>query len=157
MIAEAIDLRLLMLHSNYFRYEAVEKTRFSEEAGEDEKSGNLNKPVLVVFVCSENLDEKDPLEVAKKSAEEIIDIARQVKAKNVVLHSFAHLSTSLSSPNVARKIINEMHRILTSMGYNSIKTPFGWRDSFELRVKSHPISKVSRTVLPSSHSENREP
>jgi len=137
-----------MLHSEYFRYEAVEKTRFSEEAGEDEKSGNLNEPVLVVFVCSESVDEKNPPEVAKKSVEAIIDIAKRVKETNVVLHSFAHLSDSLSSPDVAKKIINEMHRILTSMGYNSMKTPFGWRDSFELRVKSHPVSKVSRRVLP---------
>jgi len=146
-----------MLHSEYFRYEAVEKTRFSEEASAGEKSGDLNEPVLVVLVCSENLDEKNPIEVAKKSVEAIVDIAKRVKAKNVVLHSFAHLSDSLSSPNVARKIINEMHRNLTSMGYNSMKTPFGWRDSFELRVKSHPISKVSRKVLPSSHLANREP
>ena len=139
-----------MLHSNYFRYEVVKKTRFSEEISRDERIRNVNEPVLVIFVCSESVDEKDPFQVATRAAEAIIDIAKQVKTKNVVLHSFAHLSSSLSSPDVARKIINEMHRVLTSKGYTSLKTPFGWRDTFELCVKSHPVSKVSRTVLPSS-------
>ena len=141
-------MRLLMLHSDYFRYEAVEKTRFSEEISKGEKFGNVDEPVLVVFVCSEDVDEKDPFQVAGKAVEAIVDIAKQVKASNIVLHSFAHLSNSLSSPDVAKKVIVEMHRVLTSMGYNSMKTPFGWRDTFELRVKSHPVSKVSRRVLP---------
>jgi len=141
-------MRLLMLHSDYFMYEAVEKTRFSEEMNKGERAGNVDEPVLVVFVCSEDVDEKDPFQVAGKAVEAIVDIAKQVKASNIVLHSFAHLSNSLSSPDVAKKVITEMHRILVSMGYHSVKTPFGWRDTFELRVKSHPVSKVSRRVLP---------
>lgn len=141
-------MRLLMLHSDYFKYEAEEKTRFSEEISKGEKVGNVDEPVLVVFVCSEEVDEKDPFQVAEKAVEAIIDIAKQVKASNIVLHSFAHLSNSLSSPDVAKKVITEMHRILISTGYHSVKTPFGWRDTFELRVKSHPVSKVSRRVLP---------
>jgi len=102
----------------------------------------------VVFVCSEDVDETDPFHVAEKAVGAIIDIAKQVKASNIVLHSFAHLSNSLSSPDVAKKAIAEMHGILNSMGYHVVKTPFGWRDTFELRVKSHPVSKVSRRVLP---------
>jgi len=136
-----------MLHSDYFKYEVMEKTRFSEEITKNEKRGDMNEPVLVVLVCSEKSDEKDPNIVAEKAVDAIIDIIRQVKALNVVLHSFAHLSDSLSSPSVAKIIIDRMHHMLTLKGYNVLKTPFGWRDTFELRVKSHPISKVSRSVL----------
>jgi len=142
------NVRLLMLHSDYFKYQVVERTRFSEDVDEAEKSGIINEPVLVVFVCSEKVDEAGASQVARKAAEEIINIASQVGTDNVVLHSFAHLSNSLSSPKIAKKIIGEIHQNLSSRGYRSVKTPFGWRDTFELRVKSHPVSKVSRKILP---------
>lgn len=137
-----------MLHADYFKYEAVEKTRVSEEVDENERWGGVNEPVLVVFACSEKIDERDPTLVAKRTVELVIDIAKQVKVRNIVLHSFAHLSDSLSSPDVAKRVINEMDQMLKSSGYCSSKTPFGWRDSFELRTKSHPVSKVSRKIVP---------
>ncbi len=137
-----------MLHCDYFRYEVVERTRLSEEVDEEEISGKVDESVLVIFISSEKVDEKDPIKVAKKSVEEIIEIAKQVKEKNIVLHSFAHLSDDLSSPHTAKRIINEIKLHLHSKNYNVLKTPFGWRDKFELCVKSHPVSKVSRKVMP---------
>jgi len=137
-----------MLHCDYFRYEVVGRTRLSEEVDEKEMSGKVDESVLVVFISSEKVDEKDPEKVAKKSVEEIIDIAKQVKEKNIVLHSFAHLSDDLSSPHIAKRIIEDIKLHLHSKNYNVLKTPFGWRDKFELCVKSHPVSKVSRRVMP---------
>lgn len=142
-------MRLLMLHSDYFRYECVQKTPFSEEVDEGGRRGYVKEPVLVVLISSEKKDEGSPPEVARKAVEAILDIAGRVKASNIVLHSFAHLSDELSSPNVAKVVIDEMEKILASKGgYRVLKTPFGWRDTFELRVKGHPISKVYRKVVP---------
>jgi len=142
-------VRLLMLHSDYFRYECVQKTPFSEEVDEGGRRGYVKEPVLVVLISSEKKDEGSPPEVARKAVEAILDIAGRVKASNIVLHSFAHLSDELSSPNVAKVVIDEMEKILASKGgYRVLKTPFGWRDTFELRVKGHPISKVYRKVVP---------
>ena len=141
-------MKVLMLHADYFKYEATEKTHVSEEVDETARLGGVNEPVLVVFVCSEKIDERDPTRIATRTVKSVIDIAKQVKVGNIVLHSFAHLSDSLSSPNVAKRVINEMDRVLKSSGYYSCKTPFGWRDVFELRTKSHPISKVSRKIIP---------
>jgi len=137
-----------MLHCDYFRYEVVDRTRLSEEVDEEEMRGKVGESVLVVFISSEKVDEKDPAKVLKKSVEEIIDIAKQVKEKNIVLHSFAHLSDDLSSPHTAKRIIDDIKLHLESKNYNVLKTPFGWRDKFELCVKSHPLSKVSRRVTP---------
>jgi threonyl-tRNA synthetase len=142
-------VRLLMLHSDYFRYECVQKTPFSEEVDEGGRRGYVKEPVLVVLISSEKKDEGSPPEVARKAVEAILDIAGRVKASNIVLHSFAHLSDELSSPDVAKVVIDEMEKILASKGgYRVLKTPFGWRDTFELRVKGHPISKVYRKVVP---------
>jgi threonyl-tRNA synthetase len=137
-----------MLHCDYFSYEAVDRTRLSEEVNEEEMRGKVGESVLVVFISSEKVDEKDPARVLKKSIEEIIDIAKQVKEKNIVLHSFAHLSDDLSSPHMAKRIIDDIKLHLDAKNYNVLKTPFGWRDKFELCVKSHPLSKVSRRITP---------
>jgi threonyl-tRNA synthetase len=140
-------MRLLMLHSDYFRYECVQKTPISEEVDEGRRRGHVEGSVLVVFISSEKRDAENPSEVAKKAVGEILDIAGRVKALNIVLHSFAHLSDELSPPDVAKAVIDEMERMLASNGGNRVlKTPFGWRDTFELRVKGHPISKVSRKI-----------
>jgi len=141
-------VKVLMIHADYFKYEAIEKTRISEEVDEDERVGGVNGPVLVVFVCSEKIDERDPPLIARRTVESIIDIAKQVNVRNIVLHSFAHLSDSLSSPDIAKRVINEINQMLKSSGYYSSKTPFGWRDTFELRAKGHPVSKVSRKIVP---------
>lgn len=137
-----------MLHADYFRYEVVEKTLFSEELGKEGASGRVDEPVLVVFISSESVDEKSPPLTASRAVESIVDIAKRIKVENIVLHSFAHLSSNLARPEVARRIIEEMYQKLRSMGYRVLKTPFGWREVFELRVKGHAISKVSRTILP---------
>jgi len=141
-------MRLLMLHCDYFRYECVRKTPVSEEVDEGRRRGHVEGSVLVVLICSEKRDAENPSEIAKKASEAILDIVRQVKASDVVLHSFAHLSDELAPPNVAKAVIDEVERMLTSkLGNRVLKTPFGWRDTFELRVKWHPISKVSRKII----------
>ncbi|MGQ9719159.1 MAG: threonyl-tRNA synthetase editing domain-containing protein [Nitrososphaerales archaeon] len=147
MVGEGTRLRLLILHCDYFRYEVVERTRISEEVDEEEMNGKIDKSVLVAFVCAERSDESDTLKIAKKSVEAITDIARQVKEKDIALHSFAHLSDDLSSPHVAKRIIDDIKLQLNSKNYNVLKTPFGWRDRFELCVKSHLVSKVSRKIM----------
>lgn len=140
-------MKVLMLHADYFKYENTEKTQLSEEVDETSRLGGVNELVLVVFACSEKIDERDPTRIATGTVESVIEIAKQVKAANIILHSLAHLSDSLSSPEYAKRVINEMDLVLKSSGYYSCKTPFGWRDVFELRTKSHPISKVSQKII----------
>ena len=135
-----------MLHADYFRYRTVEKTRVSEEVGEGEGKGEVDGSVLLVLVCAEKSDERDLTTIVDKSVEAVVDIAGRVKPNHIVLHSFAHLSEDLASPDAAKSILDDMQSKMTARGYKCAKTPFGWRDSFELGVKSHPISKVFRPI-----------
>ena len=139
-------MQLLMLHCDYFKYEAVEKTRISEDISIDRRRGEAYESVLVVFVCSERDDEKNPEIIIEKTVNEVEDIVRRVKPKSIIIHSFAHLSSTLANPRFAKEIYDKLYNILSLKGYQVFKTPFGWRDSFELRVKSHPVSKVSRKI-----------
>ena len=85
----------------------------------------------------------------KKSVSELIknikDIAGQIKAKNIVLYPYAHLSSSLSSPEIAIKVLEESEEKLKK-DFKVLRAPFGYYKEFELKVKGHPLSELSREI-----------
>ena len=76
----------------------------------------------------------------------IEEVARQLGARTVVLHSFAHLFVELSAPAIARAILNTMEQRLTADGYATSQSAFGWFNRLELHAKGHPLSRVARQV-----------
>lgn len=76
-----------MLHCDYFKYEAVEKTKIPEDVPIDRRRGEANESVLVVFVCSERDDEGNPEVIVERTINEIEDIVGRVKPKSIALHS----------------------------------------------------------------------
>ena len=71
-------------------------------------------------------------------------IATDVNTKNIVLYPYAHLSSNLEKPSISIEILNETAKSLD--GYNVIQAPFGYYKSFELKVKGHPLSELSREL-----------
>jgi len=138
-------MRVLLIHSDYLRFEAKKKAiKTAEEV--EEKLGSADE-VLVVFIAVEKADEKDPESVKKQLIEDIKDTYGKVGAKSIALYPYAHLSSELGSPKVAQQILSDSYDELRS-DYNVIKAPFGWYKSFELKCKGHPLSELSRTILP---------
>jgi threonyl-tRNA synthetase len=76
----------------------------------------------------------------------VIKISEDVNAKNIVLYPYAHLSSNLGSPSLAIEIINKAKDKL-SKDYNVISAPFGYYKEFELKVKGHPLSELSREIM----------
>ncbi|MBU1501764.1 MAG: threonine--tRNA ligase, partial [Nanoarchaeota archaeon] len=72
------------------------------------------------------------------------DIAKQVKAKDVVLYPYAHLSNNLSAPDVASEVLEKAEKEL-GKSFKVVKAPFGYYKEFELKVKGHPLSELSRS------------
>ena len=70
-----------------------------DELGEKPEKGGA-KEALVVFIAVEKNDSNE-----KDLVKNIKDIAKQVKAKNIVLYPYAHLSSNLGSPEIAVKIL----------------------------------------------------
>ncbi|MEM2192117.1 MAG: threonyl-tRNA synthetase editing domain-containing protein, partial [Candidatus Hadarchaeales archaeon] len=76
----------------------------------------------------------------------IKDVASKVKAKNLVLFPFAHLSSSLSSPEFAVQILKCLECKLAEEGFRVMRVPFGWYKAFEFKSKGHPLSVLSRSI-----------
>lgn len=137
-------MRLLMFHVDAFTAEPTERGR-SKVVDAAPESVSIAEG-LVVFAACERQDEAEPAAVAGRAVAAIVDIAKRLGARTVVLHSFSHLFVELSSAPVAREILDGVQRQLEEQGYAVSQTAFGYFNRFELRAKGHPLSRVARQV-----------
>lgn len=137
-------MKLLLIHADYIEFKAKSKTKVAEEVPEEMKSQRAEES-LVAFIAVEKDDESDPSQVEKMACEEIEKVYHEVRAENIVLYPYAHLSPSLSRPDVAVEILRGMENRLKKR-YKVKRAPFGWYKAFELSCKGHPLSELSREI-----------
>ncbi|MCC7550834.1 MAG: threonine--tRNA ligase [Methanobacterium sp.] len=142
-------MRILLIHSDHLKYQTKSKTRIAEKIDEEKKKGEYEN-ALVVFTAVEKEDEKDSEATVENAVKEIVDVAGKVKAENIVIYPYAHLSSSLGSPNVAKEILSNMEAKLAEMETPVSRVPFGWYKSFEVSCKGHPLSELSRSITSES-------
>jgi threonyl-tRNA synthetase len=147
-------MRILLIHSDYIKYKTRSKTRIAEEIDDKKKSMQFENS-LVVFTAVEKKDEEDPMNVVENSVKEVKDVFTKVKADNIVIYPYAHLSSSLSSPEAAKNILKEMEHKLSSDGIKVERVPFGWYKSFEISCKGHPLSELSRNIQVEKREEKK--
>jgi len=134
MIQIGDKMRILLIHSNYINYKTKSKTKIAEEIEEKQKSMRFENS-LVVFTAVEKKDEENPKLVVENAVKEIKDVFFKVKADNIVIYPYAHLSSSLSSPDAAKTILKEMKKALARDGFKVERVPFGWYKSFDISCK----------------------
>lgn len=145
-------MRILLIHSDYLNYNVKNKTPVAEEIEDAKKQGAFDES-LVVFTAVEKDDENNPLGIVKNLVKEVIKTNDQVKAENIVLYPYAHLSSSLSSPKVAVQVLKDAEEALDAEGLNVKRVPFGWYKAFEISCKGHPLSELSRTITAEEEDE----
>src|SRR3989338_3332104 len=134
-------MKILALHSDYIKFESRKKA--IKDAELVKKTKETVKECLVVFSSVEKRDEANPENVAKRYVQEVKDIAKQVKAKKIVIYPYVHLSNDPGNPKTALNILKEAEDILKKE-YDVTRAPFGWYKSFEIKCKGHPLSELSR-------------
>lgn len=145
-------MRILLIHSDYLNYNVKNKTPVAEEIEDAKKQGAFDES-LVVFTAVEKDDENNPQGIVKNLVKEVIKTNDQVKAENIVLYPYAHLSSSLSSPKVAVQVLKDAEEALNAKGLNVKRVPFGWYKAFEISCKGHPLSELSRTITAEEEDE----
>lgn len=135
-------MKTLNLHCDYIKFKALKKALKSidEIAPDQTKEGEV-KECLVVLTA---VEKEDSLKSVPELIESIKKIATDVKTENIVLYPYAHLSSNLGKPETAIKILNEAAKQLAPL--NVIQAPFGYYKTFELKVKGHPLSELSREI-----------
>ena len=144
-------MKILLLHCDYLRFSALKKAlKNVEDLKESEKKGEM-KECLVVLTAVEKGDSNQSV---KEFVDNIKDVASQVKVKNIVLYPYAHLSKNLSNPDVAIGVLEEAEKQLKD--FKVLRAPFGYYKEFELKVKGHPLSELSREISVSAKEDDEK-
>ncbi|RPJ54170.1 MAG: threonine--tRNA ligase [Methanobacteriota archaeon] len=147
-------MRLLLIHSDYIEYEAQKQTPMAEQ---NPILRDSLEDGLVAFCAVEEADIEDLEGVIRQAVEEIAETARKVHADRVMIYPYAHLSSELAPPDVAVAALKAIEEGLSGRDGLSVKrAPFGWYKAFRLACKGHPLSELSRTILPSEEAKKEE-
>jgi threonyl-tRNA synthetase len=148
-------VRILQLHSNYIVYKPVKKEiKIAEEA---EKEENRIEDVVVLFTA---IEKGDKAAAAKKAIDDVHDFLQKLKVNRVLIYPFAHLSSNLSSPSEALKLLKDMEAYAKQQNVEVYRAPFGWTKQFTISIKGHPLAEQSRFYAPAGEEiemEKEEP
>jgi len=136
-------MRILQLHSDFIAYTPVEKEiNIAEEA---EKKEVRVDEVVVLFTA---IEEGDNDALAQKAINDVRAFLGKQKTNRVLIYPFAHLSSKLSNPSEALKIIKAMEIYAKEKGIETYRAPFGWNKQFTVSIKGHPLAEQARAYAP---------
>jgi threonyl-tRNA synthetase len=139
-------MKLLLIHSDYIEYEVRDKA--IKEPEQISKNHDRFDEALTVFTAVETIDEDSPDQAVTDAKNEIIKTAEQLHIQNIMLYPYAHLSNDLASPRKAMDILIKLEESLTLSGFIVKRSPFGWYKAFKISCKGHPLSELSREIIP---------
>lgn len=145
-------MKLLLIHSDYIEYEVKNKAIKTPE--EIEKKTDRFDEALTVFTAVEKIDEKSSDQAVNNALNEIIKTAEQLKVKNIMLYPYAHLSSDLASPKQAQNILVELEYELRQKDFEVKRSPFGWYKAFKISCKGHPLSELSKSIVPTEEKDD---
>jgi threonyl-tRNA synthetase len=141
-------MKLLLIHSDFIEYEVKEKAISHPE--EIKTTKDRLDEVLTVFIAVEKVDEKSPTLAIEEATKEIIKIAEQLKVKNIMLYPYAHLSSDLANAKAGKDVLIQLEEEIKKQKFTVKRSPFGWYKAFTISCKGHPLSELSREIIPGS-------
>lgn len=135
-------MRIITLHCDYIKFKPLKKAIKNPEelSKSDQEEKNIKDPLVVLTAVEKGDNDKTVGELVSA----VKKTAGEVKAKNIVLYPYAHLSSNLSDPTTALEYMVEAESTLRSLGFEVVRAPFGYYKEFELKVKGHPLSELSK-------------
>lgn len=141
-------MKVLFLHADYIKFRPLKKALKSIKGDEISKKFKEIKEVLSVFIAVEKYEEGNEEKASSELVKNILDVAKKVKPKAILLYPYAHLSSYLGKPSTAEKVLSlafsELKKKAKKMRIE--KAPFGYYKEFEIHVKGHPLAELSREI-----------
>jgi len=132
-------MKIITLHCDYIKFKALKKAIKDPEPLDSKEEVSVKEP-LVVLTAIEKGDSEQTL---KELIYAVQKTAKEVNAKSIVLYPYAHLSSNLAPPKVAQEYLKRAEDYLAKKLKTS-RAPFGYYKTFELKVKGHPLSELSK-------------
>jgi hypothetical protein len=115
-------MRILSVHADRVWYHATKKTKIAESTGK--KDDDMDECV-VLFCCVEKLDEKNPGLVIASATKNVLARLARLKVQRVMMYPYAHLTSTLGSPQCAFAIIKGLEESLMAASIDVKRAPFG--------------------------------
>ena len=135
-------MKLLLFQAKKFYWKSYSKT-LDDVPDQDVAETVLD--AVVVFLHAEAEDETNP-KIETKVVKNIKWLANKRQLKNIVLHSFTHLSGSTASAEFAQDLLNRLDERLLNTGYQVWQTPFGYFCEWDLSVYGDSLAKVFKEL-----------
>ena len=139
-------MKLLLIHSDYIEYE-VKKKAIKAPEDIDKKHDRFDE-ALTVFTAIEEIDAKSSDQAVKNAVSEIAKTAEQLNVNKIMLYPYAHLSSNLANPKQAQQLLIELEYELNQQHFEVKRSPFGWYKAFKISCKGHPLSELSKSIIP---------
>lgn len=139
-------MKLLFLHSDFIEFEAKKPALKTPPVLTDAEKQGRAEDALVMMYSVEKSDEDKLDGVVAAAIANLKDVAGQVKAQKVVLYPYAHLSNQLAAPSKAQLAGEKLKKAAAEAGFDTMSAPFGWYKMFNIKVKGHPLSELSRSI-----------
>lgn len=132
-----------MFHASEFWYKTYSKTLENADKKEGEESIDES---IVIFLQVEKEDEERENKLIKEAIDNIKWLLKKTNMNLVVLHSFAHLSESKSTPEFAQGLIGSLEKALGERGVTTHVTPYGYLLEFKIHVLGESLAKVFKSL-----------
>ena len=126
-------MRILFWYCDRFAWMPAMKTI---ETAAKANEGHYQE-VLVPFIHVEPKDVLEGSSSEKKLLKNIKWLAKKWNNKKVILHSFTHLGE-----DKALELLNRVEKRLKDVGFEVVKTPYGYFLDLDMEAKGHPLARI---------------
>ncbi|UCD36289.1 MAG: threonyl-tRNA synthetase editing domain-containing protein [Nitrospiraceae bacterium] len=136
-------MKILMFYAPAFWFRTFEKVLDTvPERDEDRAVENA----VVVFYHGEAHDTERHGSVLAKLVKNIKWLSGKFRTKNIVLHSFNHLSASKAPADFTHRLVTEVRERLENSGFAVSETPFGYLNEWKIHVAGESLAKVFKEL-----------
>jgi hypothetical protein len=137
-------MKVLVMYVDEFGYKPAQKNL---ESAEEILDGANFKDSILAFIQVEEADEvKDVKSREKKLVNHLKWTARKNDCKNIILHSFAHLSESKASVKFTKELFDLAEIRLKNAEFTTAQTPFGYFLDLEIKAPGFSLARIWATL-----------
>jgi hypothetical protein len=136
-------MKLLLIYCKKFAYTPALKT--IENASSDVTSQQY-EDIQTAFIHVEEEDVLKEKEAEKKLVKNLKWICGKNQSREILLHSFAHLSESKASPEFTKTFFDRIEARLINAGYTVHQTPFGYFLDLDMEAPGFSLARVFKNI-----------
>lgn len=136
-------MKLLLIYCKKFGYTPTIKTI---PDASDDVSPEEYENIQAAFIHVEEEDQENESAVEKKLVKNLKWICGKNQSKEIMLHSFVHLSESKADPGFTKAFLNRVEERMKNAGYVVHQTPFGYFLDLRIDAPGLSLARVFKSI-----------